>query len=63
MKLAIALTLYAAALFLIWIGIDLAPAMTWPHTDLELAAAAMMTLGSIAKLAGHVVLLSLTNAR
>jgi hypothetical protein len=62
-KLITCLALYAAAMFLIYTGLNLAPEMTWPKTDLELAAASMLVMGSIAKLAGHIILLSFGKAR
>ena len=50
--------LYAFALLCVWAATTIAPDMTWPETPLEMNAASLLALGMIAKMAGHVVLMS-----
>jgi hypothetical protein len=63
MKTTIALFCYGIALFFVYAAFQLAPDMKWPTTDLEVTAAIFMTTGCIAKLIGHVILLSTARAR
>lgn len=63
MKALLIIALYAIALAAFAAGVDMAPGMTWPNNAIELNAAALLVIGMIAKVAGHVALLGTTGAR
>lgn len=48
---------YAAAFFFIWGAFQMAPDMTWPHTNRDWVAVNLLMIGCASKLLGHAMLL------
>lgn len=59
MRFFVASLFYVFAFVFILSGINAAPDMTWPHTDLEWVSAYAISVGVSLKVLGHAVLADL----